>query len=497
MKKSIIIIGAGMGGMSAGIYGQLNGYDTRIFELHTLPGGQCTSWKRKGYIFDICIHHFFGCSPASRLYRLWEELGVMPREMVRPEDCVSVLSPEGRLFSDFYDLEKLEKHLSRLSPADAKAIREYIDAIRLFAGKDLMGEMMMGSLWSVFATLISRPSMFRYLGLTMKKFAGRFSDPFLSKAFPLLVYSAPDTPMFLHLVRHAYGLDGALQWPVGGSLGIARSMEKRYQDLGGTIQYRSRVEKILVENNRAAGIRLTDGTEYRADIIISNADGRKTIRELLEGRYLDDRTSGFCKEPPDEMNWAVHVFLGVNRDLSGEPSSLVMLLDEPVTIAGHRNENLEMQIYGFDPSMAPEGKGVIKVELVSSYTYWKQLYSEGQRYYEEKEKVASQVIDIIERRFPGIRGQVEAVDVPTLMTWERFVNETHGWQNFPNKKFSIISSMGARGGQGNLPGLSDFYFAGAWATGLGALFANAISGKNAIRDICRKDGKRFTTGSKR
>jgi len=65
MAKSIIIIGAGMGGMSAGIYGQMNGYETQIFETHTKPGGQCTSWKRKGYTFDPCIHHFFGCRSGS------------------------------------------------------------------------------------------------------------------------------------------------------------------------------------------------------------------------------------------------------------------------------------------------------------------------------------------------------------------------------------------------------------------------------------------------
>ena len=52
MHKSIIIIGAGMGGLASGIFGQLNDYRTQIFEMHTIPGGQCTSWVRKGYTFD-------------------------------------------------------------------------------------------------------------------------------------------------------------------------------------------------------------------------------------------------------------------------------------------------------------------------------------------------------------------------------------------------------------------------------------------------------------
>ena len=178
MEKSIIIIGAGLGGMSAGIYSQMNGYQTQIFEMHTLPGGQCTSWKRQDYTFDICIHHFFGASPNSKLYQLWKELGVMPRETVRPQDCVSVLSPDGKLFMDYYDLDKLEAHLNQISPADKKIIREYIGAIKLFTGKDLMGEMVQGSLWSMLLPLVSHPSSFKYFPLTMKKFAERFLTRF-------------------------------------------------------------------------------------------------------------------------------------------------------------------------------------------------------------------------------------------------------------------------------------------------------------------------------
>ncbi len=79
-SRSIIIVGAGLGGLAAGIYGRLNGYTTRIFEAHTIPGGQCTGWKRKGYVFDACIHHLFGCSPGTKINDLWRELGAMPAE---------------------------------------------------------------------------------------------------------------------------------------------------------------------------------------------------------------------------------------------------------------------------------------------------------------------------------------------------------------------------------------------------------------------------------
>ncbi|MBK7711056.1 MAG: NAD(P)/FAD-dependent oxidoreductase [Bacteroidales bacterium] len=64
--NSIIIIGAGFSGLAAGIYARMNGYDVTIFEMHNLPGGLCTSWERKGYTFDCCIHWLVGSSPSQR-----------------------------------------------------------------------------------------------------------------------------------------------------------------------------------------------------------------------------------------------------------------------------------------------------------------------------------------------------------------------------------------------------------------------------------------------
>ena len=123
--KRIAIVGAGIGGLAAGIYGQMNGFETHIFEAQPVAGGQCACWQRKGYRFDACIHHLFGGDPASSLYRLWEELGALPTEMVRTVECVSVVSPFGRTFHDLYDLEALREHMRGLSPRDSDAIDDW------------------------------------------------------------------------------------------------------------------------------------------------------------------------------------------------------------------------------------------------------------------------------------------------------------------------------------------------------------------------------------
>jgi phytoene dehydrogenase-like protein len=494
MTKSIIIIGAGIGGLSSGIYGQINGYDTQIFEMHTKPGGQCTSWKRKGYTFDPCIHHFFGCKPGSKINQMWHELGALPRKLINIEQCTAVASLDGKMLVDYYDLEKLQKTLLILSPADSAIIEQYIRLIKAFSNDKIDDAMSSGSFWKMIGILPLIFPIRKWMKMNMHTFAEHFSDPFLRKAFAELVYANPDAPLFFHCMRHAGGISGDIKWPVGGAGELAKSIERYYLTLGGKVHCGSRVEKILVENNKAVGIKLTDGSEHRADIVISNADGRKTILNMLDGKYINDTVRGYCDPRQDETPFAVDVFLGVNRDLSKEPSSLVLLLEQPVTMANHKYESIEAQLYGFDKSMAPMGKGTIKVELWASYSYWQQLYnSDREKYKEEKQKVAEQVIEILERRFHGIKNQVEIIDVCTLMTWERYMGGTQGWLNLPNREldFSMREDLSDKKFKTTLPGLSNFYFVGVWATVMGSLAHNALSGKTIIRRICKKDDKEF------
>ena len=96
-EKSIIIIGAGFAGLATGIYARLNGYDTQIFEMHDKPGGLCTSWERKGFTIDGCIHWLVGSSPRSQFHDYWEELGlVQNREFINMDEYMRIEGSDGR-----------------------------------------------------------------------------------------------------------------------------------------------------------------------------------------------------------------------------------------------------------------------------------------------------------------------------------------------------------------------------------------------------------------
>jgi phytoene dehydrogenase-like protein len=336
--------------------------------------------------------------------------------------------------------------------------------------------------------------LIKYIRTSLGSFATRFKHPLLRRFFPLLHSSIPEVPVFLQLSKHGYTLKGDLGWPRGGSLAISKNIAARYESLGGSIHYGKRVAKILTEGGRACGVELEDGTRHMADYVVSNADGRKTIMGLLEGAYVDDRVSEYCRpNPDDDRPWAVTVYLGVKRDLSAFPSALLLFLDKDVSICGHTCDHLDMQIYGFDADMAPEGKGVIKVELFAKASHFSVLYDDDAAYRAEKERVADQVVSLLDARFPGLRADVEVVDVVTLRTWERYMGGTEGCDNFPKKGagINVFKSLLGLDDSYRLPGLKGFYLVGGWVTSAGALLFNAISGKTIIRRICKDEGRKF------
>lgn len=98
--KHILIIGAGIAGLAAGCYARMNGYRATIFELHDLPGGLCTAWERKGYVFDGCIHYLFGSGEGQPFHAMWQELGaVQNRPMINHDEYQRITDGEHTLGS--------------------------------------------------------------------------------------------------------------------------------------------------------------------------------------------------------------------------------------------------------------------------------------------------------------------------------------------------------------------------------------------------------------
>ncbi len=502
--KTILIIGAGIAGLAAGCYAQMNGYRTKILELHDLPGGLCTSWQRKGYIFDGCLHYVFGTQPGRPFYAMWEELGtVQNRQMINHEAMMHIKdfggtgATDGKTLIVYADPDRLEKHMKELSPADARQIEAFTAGIRKFAGFDMSAnmqkpkELMTPTDWAAVGRKMMPFLMplARWGMVSAREFGQRFKDPFLRRAIPLM-FAWEEIPVMVGMSLLAEMHNGNAAFPVGGSLAFAQAIEHRYLELGGEIFYKSQVEKILVKDGRAVGVRLYNDEVYEGDWIISACDGRTTIFDFLGGQFVDRQIKRLY-DGHMPIYCQFQVSLGVNRDFSDEPHWVTYLLDEPVLIAGDERTDFNIKHYCFDPGLAPEGKTSLIVMLRTNYAYWQHLYGR-QPYDSEQHQVSDIVIDLLEKVYPGLHEQIEVVDEATPLSYERY---TGNWQGSScgwllTKQTMLKTILGIRN---TLPGLQNFYMAGQWLTPGGGVPLAAMSGRNVIWSICHADGRSFTT----
>jgi phytoene dehydrogenase-like protein len=505
MSKSILIIGGGIAGLAAGCYAQMNGYRSQVFEMHTLPGGLCTAWERGPYVFDGCIHYLFGSGEGQPFNRVWHELGaVTGRKMINHDELMRIKGSGGQTLIVYSDPDQLEQHMCALSPADAKLILAFAQGIRdfetfdmslLFAEpRSLLGPFGWASLGMKLLPFV--PPVLRWALVSAQDFGKRFRDPFLREAVPHL-FAWPDIPVLAGLSMLAYMHTKNAGFPIGASLDFARAIEKRYLDLGGEIHYKAEVSKILVDGGdstpaRAAGIRLYSDEEYRADYVISAADGRGTVYDLLGGRFLD----GGVKKRYDghlPIRSQFQVSLGVARDMSQEPHWVTYLLQKPLVIADDEHHEIQIKHYCFDPSLAPTGKSVVEAMLPTRYNYWQRIH-DHRLYDSEQSQVSGIVIGFLEKLYPGMRDQIEVVDEATPLSYERYTGNWRGsscgWLLTKSTLPAMILGMPK-----TLPGLHDLYLAGQWVEPGGSVPMAAMSGRNALQLICRQDHRTFVTST--
>jgi phytoene dehydrogenase-like protein len=495
MPRKIAIIGGGIAGLAAGCYARMNDYDAEIFEAHNLPGGLCTSWQRKGYTIDGCIHWLVGSAPGTDFHTFWRELGVFPgTQILDPERFARFAAQDGKTFDLYTDADRLEAHLRELSPVDYPRARALCDNVRLFSSfappMDRAFETM-----GFFDYLGMMGRMGRYMkplqslgAITIEAWARQWRDPLLQAAWPQVLQNPRYTLQALVLTladlhRRAAG------FPAGGSLALARRIEQRFLSLGGRIRYRARVERILTEGGRATGIRLSDGSEVLAGVVISAADLRHTVNDLLQGRYREPQHEALLREVP-VLPSGVLVSLGIRDGATGSQSGLVAYeLPSPISVGGVETRWLPVRHMGFDPALAPAGSALLEILVEANYGWWSRLQGEPQAYRREKRRVLETVLTALERVLPGARENLEMSDVATPLTFERYTGSWHGtymtWIQDADsrKRFRVIRKT--------LPGLESFYLCGMWLMAPGGVPVAVKTARDVIQLTCRADRKKF------
>lgn len=493
MAKKIVIIGGGVAGLSAGIYSRLNGFDSEIIEMHSLTGGQCTAWDRKGFRFDYCLHWLVGTRKGP-FNDIWKETNVLNDkvEIIDHQIQSRVHYDDGREFIIYTDLNKWEEYLCTIAPEDSKKIKKMCSDMRKSAFLQPYSDppglrKLRNTITSMFGMMPIMILFFKYGRSTCGEYFKKLGFTNDSLKFYLnTLYGSRDFSALAFIMMFAWFNQKNAGYLKGGSLPLAARMTSRYKDLGGKLTTRARVSKIMVENGIAIGVRLSDGTEIPSDYVISAADGHSTIFEMLEGKYLTKKIT-YAYENWELFTSMVQVSFGINKRIESEsPVESWMLKDQKIGRT-ETSQGYSLMNYFFDPTMAPEGKTVIVMRFDSPWDLWKNLNE--LEYKEEKEKIKLDATAILEKHYPGISSFIEVCDVATPVTDVNYTGVWKGsYEGFMPSSKNLMNNINPV-----IPKLKKFYMAGQWLFPGGGLPPAGQSGKWAVQYICRDEGRPFKT----
>lgn len=494
-KKKIIIIGAGMAGLAAGIYGQKNGFVTEIYEKNPNPGGLCVGWKRDGMEIDGCIHWLTGTQQGTQLYDLWQDLGAFTDEEIIKEDNFGTVDYNGTKIVFYSDLNRLEQELIEISPEDKKEIKRLVRYIIDIQNMPLPIHLPM-NLMSPKGVIQTGLGFVPYLNAYLKTNSSsveKYAKKFKSEAIRYAITHIIPGDSNLYSTLYAYGTvcvgNGGV--PKGGSNAIVKNVVNKYKESGGYINYCSPVKSIIVEKNVAKGIVLENGKEIRGDYIVPACDCFETIKKLLKDEYIDlELEKRYKKEKIYKIPSSIYVSLRVNLEKLKENGikQTCVFPTTPFRAGNSIADHVKIREYSNDPTFIDNGDTLVTVLIHQNnfdFPYWKRIYSNRKMYKEEKERIANDVNKAIVNKYPSLDGHVKAIDVVTPVTYERYVNAYKGGY----MPFSLTTKSVMLMHKGTISGLKNLYLAGQWTQMPGGLPIAVMSGKFALQRILKKEKK--------
>jgi len=489
--KKVIIVGAGIAGLTAGVYALQSGFDVTIYEMHAIPGGASTSWRRKGYLFEGGMHWLTGSAPDTSLHKLWRNVGALDdTTAIYNRDPFLTLEHKGKTAYLYRDINKLEQHFIEISPEDSKEIRSLCKDIKRFTKMqmpimDIKGvkvkEKSSMPVLSLFKMLPAFARMSFYANQSAREFSERFKSPLLRRLLRSVVggdYSA--TSMIFTMATFAAG-DGG--YPEGGSLGMAKRMAKKFESLGGRICYNTPVSKVITQGGIACGV-LVNGEKIPADAVVVTLDTLVAIDTLFETPIHEPWAEKMRQTTKPVLN--TFISLGVEADLSDLPESLEFITDTPIVCAGQDISVIGINNYAAYKGYAPKGcTAITSILNGDTYDYWKSCKENG-TYEEEKQNLAEAFIDVLAKKWPQTSRKIAVWDVATPLTYERYLGSYKGsWMSLMAKGSKMESYP-------SVPeSIKSLYFAGQRLMVPGGLPVAAETGRKAILYLCRDNDTVF------
>lgn len=486
-NMKVIVIGGGIAGLAAGIYALKAGYQAEIYEKNPVVGGECMGWNRKGYHIDNCIHWLTGTDSSTKLWEVWKTVGAIDENTEYANTSRFYTSRLGdKEVTLWNDLDKTERELIEAAPEDEAEIRKFIQHVRYAEScvipsdkpLDMMGikdYIAMGKDMADFPKVMKE-----YGKISCGDLAKRFKSPVMQKL--MADYLPADYTAYSLLVSYATMTSGNGNIPLKGSLAMSLRIASRFKEMGGVMHSNTPVKRIVVENKKATGIELMDGTIVRADAVISAVDTDFLFGRLISRDYMPkDLKKAYENRKAYPVTSGFQVAYAIDSDFSGEDT--IFFDCEPLQIGTNSFTRMSVKSYAYDKSFAPEGKTVLQANVIQSdsdYLFWESLSEE--QYKAKKEELSAELTKRIVAQFPELDGRIELLDCWTPLTYNRYCNAYHG------SYMGFVTTVGNKQMRfkGVVKGIDNLYVAGQWVMNPGGLPIAVVSGKFAVQRILRK-----------
>ncbi|MCK5553999.1 MAG: NAD(P)/FAD-dependent oxidoreductase [Deltaproteobacteria bacterium] len=477
----VIIIGAGVGGLTCGTLLAQRGLKVLVLEKNRNVGGCCTSFRRRGFAFDVSVQSIGECQRAGRIWRLLDRLNLLDKiQFIRLEPAREYHFPD-RKIRQYSDLNSHIDHLSSQFPEESKGIREvYSTFDHLF--REMSG--MPPSLdWFDTKAFRSRyPLYSRWKDKTLQDLLDQYIvDPRLKTILSVRSSYALMPPQWISVVamsslEMSY-FEGGVYCVKGNVETFPRLLMEKVIQLGSQVMTKQEVTRILIEDKRAIGIRTREGAEYTGRAIVSNCDATMTFCGLVEKGVISPRFLSRLQRMKPSLSYYIS-YLGIDGSLDQEipcANNEIFHDYDPLKEYDALSKNQLPQNASYyllapslvSPDHAPKGMSTLCLSFKIPYAYSRTWNDNVRR------NLSQRLLEKASGMIPNLRDRILVMEDSTPVTIERMTNNrsgsAYGWAQYPRQAGIYRLNRATP--------LKNLYLTGHWTSPGGGISAVVASGE--------------------